>query len=653
MKKMITAVITAIAAAVTATGTAMAAYTQYDAQYNSDGSLKSVDITQNATPYKVDNTSLSKTFFWDENMKPYDGTIIIDSNDIAEMNTDAIFTNDKKYKLSRECQALINGYNVSPEIFASYIFDCNSVKLSDFDNNGSYDEISVDLFFTMRVDGIETNEFYTNLYVSSYGDYIIKLDMSNNTIHKDGEKISADKIQKGDYLSVPCDVNQDIMSQDFYDISVVTKNEDITVTEINYNDHIVYSGSNSYRYRDYLTEFELSCDYRVWLDNDGVIIGCKNTDEYKYGIIISCDTENKSVKLVNEDAEVKDYTCTEGVIYRLKSEISESINWSDSRSAAERVYRYAIKDGKIALIDKAYAAAYDGAFNKYTSMFGSVVLDNETKILDIEGFADVEKANTVSISDFVDGMYYPAVAFDVDDDDDTAAFMVVLSGLRIVNDNTPFAVVSSMPKMTSHDGYVYYDMDVVSDGVKKTLSIPESDYLDDIVRGSVIVYREYNNKIYDLKIVNKAVPDYRQMTSNAVNSSSLNSLINDANWCNNSYNGCRTYFGIITSTGKNIFDLITRLSNGTADLYDSDLISINGNTHITYYDYLMQDLDNTRVYTAETMPTVQKDMFISYASWDDTDVVSFKDAVDDGAEVHFALVKEVDGVAKDIVVYIR
>lgn len=660
IKQNIAAVVTALAAVVSQISPAMASYTRYDAFYTDDGTLEYVYITPDAVPEYVSNTDDHKTFFWDENMTPYrnESPVTIIGSDVDNIEAGGwdmpgkVFTNNSIYSLADDCSVQINGYYSDryelEYVSHSWYVDFDSLVLEDNDNDFLYETVWADVSVYARVEGVESNELSTKIYTDKRR---IDLDMYEDAdiLSKDGNKIEAYEIQKGDYIAVKGEVREGRI-EEFDKVEVITKTDDIKVTDADYNNQTVSCGDKSYKYKRNLGDLiEIGSSYKIYLNDVGTIVGCENTDDVRYGVILSYDAENNVVKLIDEDASVEEYACSPDDGAVLEEVTAQAIDMNSSLSVADRTYKYTLNDGCIKLMGKAELATADSYFRENISAFGNTALDENTKIIDIESLSSgIEEAYKVNVSDLTEGIIYCAAAFDCGFLDDTSPFMVILRGNRAINQRTPLAVVSSEPEYklnTANENVVEFD--VVARGETKTLSISEEDLINTISVGDVIVYSECNNKIYNLKIVNSVDSDYRNFADSAVGNG-LN--IGDVNWCPDE--SINTSFGIIASTEKGGFNLITSLNDGMADCYDYDYIGIDGDTNIVCYDYGKSDIVDERIYTAVAMPCVNKLLWTLYMN-EEYESIDFNSAVSADEDIVFALVKEKDGVAQDVVLYCK
>ena len=590
------------------------------------------------------------------------------------------------YKLSNEFKLFVNGYemydginSVEEYFYRTYL----PVTLKETTGDNYYDEMYIDYPLTAMVSFVKVRGSLTRVKLKNVTDGLgnrleVGDDRNNLSITLYGKSISPTELEEDDVLSIKFDMNGRFLDAEHYDIEVSRETVRTLITGKNHEENIVYDSSGkSYKLaRGSVDDYELDTEYMLYLDTGGRVAHYEECEIDKmYGIIASvfrkAGAVNYTARIIDSTGEIYDYEMSDDSQWMTANHLGYSISdlysitldgiMSDYYSIdlsklEQRAISYKIVDDELEITQFLNAVSgTDGylAFKASASKLGNAVIsDDVTKIVDIRGYVldGEESAETIHTYDFKDEAMYSALNFDRNDDG-VARFVVVAGGIGNVSGSTPLAVVTSRPIAIKADNYDCVKLNVIRNGIEETVVIPESIHSFSVGIGSVIAYEKVNDRVKECRVVlGSRGLSYDSISNCVYNGGDLGSNIYlSSEPFNNWYTKLK--FGIITKTGNNTFKLLTSLnSDGWGDLDNAEIIVTDNRTSFTYCDFNFP--------YAHKMMCSSRDKLskLANARWNmfrQDSEVNFQEVVSWGLGCSFALVKEVDGIAKEVIVYTK
>lgn len=545
------------------------------------------------------------------------------------------------------------------------------ITLKDTDGDAWYDEMYIDVPETFAVGYTYEKNSVPMIFLKGYGK--LRLDKPY-TMTLDGSNITPSELKENDILSIKYDASDDFENSESYDITV-SRNKvfESQFTYVDRANNIIKTENDDVFVLANGCECNFWTDYIVHLDYSGSAAWLEVKEkEKRYGIVSSVfrkagDTNN-TIRIIQSSGEVNDYELdrdSEGKIKELTGvsnlyDISIGGMFNDSGNIdagliEKRVIDYNVSDG-VLKVNNGLKAISSGnlKFTEKTSKLGkTTVSDDATHMINIRNYingSDME-AEKLHTCDFDDGVYYSGLTFDRNSDG-TARFAVVYDGIGAVSSSASMALVTSNGRTSTINNERVYTYDVICGGVAETIDIPESvydGYYASVQKGCVIVYNKKNGTVRNYSVLMPSISNYYQMYRKVSGSGDLASKfeINDAVYKD------RLKFGIIAKTSGNTFRLIRDIYEGEernsayADLDKSDVIAVDNNTKITYLDFNFPETHKKHFGTLDKLPNVSAARWGYYGNG----LTPIDGTVSSGAV--FALVKEFDGIAKEIIIFMK
>ena len=414
-------------------------------------------------------------------------------------------------------------------------------------------------------------------------------------------------------------------------------------------------------------------------------------EETNYGVIVamykSSGDDYPTVRLVTANGEIVSYECKDMTEANRLYNYAVSGNPYGSASytsfnkytptvkanilAGDTVCTYKLADGRIRFDNALYGnGGTDLEYNASTSEIGAFTIDENTRIIDMDEYMHngSDKVPTLSAADFEDEAIYDAYFFDKNNDS-VYNFGIVFEGTSSIRPESRLAVVKKVNGQADTNGTTTWSYTVLRAGEEVEVRIDDSTAL--LPEGAVIAYIVNSDGYVDsdrLYVLYEPASTYYYnletiLSNNDFCGSQLDNVNMVTDWNKNhgkyeiAYNGRTSYskdvfayVGIVYKTNGNHLELFTKKTgNVSSTLTDIEDISLSGAT-VYLYDYNYKSGKGARVSVA----TATQSDSIYNVTYDDADKtqVNWYKVIDNDATPLLAFVKEVDGEATDVILFI-
>ncbi len=404
----------------------------------------------------------------------------------------------------------------------------------------------------------------------------------------------------------------------------------------------------------------------VNIDKDeGIVIGMSKItgEDFARVTLLDSNAEEKAYECKDSDEENKFYT-----IYKGKDPADGVLEYDggtynsdyvEVNGVQKSVCSYSVKADKLELLGYLEPVGGYLTYNETDHTFGEYSIDKDAaKLVDVMNIA---APAVIPVSAIVDGADYQVYLFEPDENGVYGYGLFTVSE-RVIDCDTPIAVVQSVPEKVTVDGNDYLGVNVCTAGADDHYVLL-ADTDAQLNEGDIIIYAQNSSGIAEnYEVVFRAEQDYDALAERLYASDSFTSLIepsalaeeggNSWKW-NDSYGSHEAYFGAVYEMYQfnGSLRLIVSKQDGVSKWY-SDIRDFNLSSSVNSYvcDYLKIPNKGERVYTSEVSSISSS----KYHGAEDDDENIFWDQVKE-LEISpvFAFVRTDNGDVTEIVYYMN
>lgn len=327
------------------------------------------------------------------------------------------------------------------------------------------------------------------------------------------------------------------------------------------------------------------------------------------------------------------------------------------------VCRYSVSKDSIGFIE-ALPLLKEGlaVYNNKDMTLGGMQIDKWTDIIDFNIYTAQNKEDfSLLRSDALeDGADYNVYMYDPDGDG-VCESVIVLNGIGVLRRGSNIAIVRDDSfNNAAYNGNKCAVTEVLKDGdIQELYSRPDNNFR----AGDIIAYSVGSEGMVEngsSVLLMSGFDEYDWLLGTVIRKNNFSKVLecdrdifdpetNMVLYGADDYKEVMQYFGVIYRTENDKLYMFNGMENDKSNVADVQVFTIGTDTNIYSFDY--EKMSYERAYIESKLPSVGDSIYDKAYTDDTKTVVDWNQVLDNGVEPCLAYVRTVDGITKDVIVY--